>query len=116
MSRKKVLVLGGNFAGLTAALAVRHELHGDVDVRVVSASDQFLFNPSLIWLPFGKRRPADITFPLAPTFESHGIDFAHAEATALDLDGRKVTTTGGVYDYDRSEERRVGKECRSRWS
>jgi sulfide:quinone oxidoreductase len=26
--RKKVLVLGTNFAGLTAALAVRHELHG----------------------------------------------------------------------------------------
>ena len=78
MGRKKVLVLGGNFGGLTAALAVGHELHGDVDVRVVSASDRFLFNPSLIWLPFGKRRAVDITFPLAPTFESHGIDFVHA--------------------------------------
>jgi NADH dehydrogenase FAD-containing subunit len=100
MSRKKVLVLGGNFAGLTAALAVQSELHGDVDVRVVSASDRFLFNPSLIWLPFGKRSPADITFPVAPTFESHGVDFVHAEATALDLPGRKVTTTSGVYDYD----------------
>ena len=100
MGRKKVLVLGGNFGGLTAALAVKHELHGDVDVRVVSASDRFLFNPSLIWLPFGKRRPADITFPLAPTFESHGIDFVHAEATALDLAGRKAMTTGGSYDYD----------------
>jgi NADH dehydrogenase FAD-containing subunit len=33
MSRKKVLVLGGNFGGLTAALAVSHELHGDVDDR-----------------------------------------------------------------------------------
>ncbi|MEY4136511.1 MAG: hypothetical protein RL205_639, partial [Actinomycetota bacterium] len=32
--RKKVLVLGANFAGLTAALAVKHELHGDVDVTV----------------------------------------------------------------------------------
>src|SRR5215469_6865614 len=100
MSRKKVLVLGGNFAGLTAALAVHSALHGDVDVRVVSASDKFLFNPSLIWLPFGKRSPADITFPLAPTFGSHGIDFVHAAATALDLDGRKVTTGAGVYDYD----------------
>ena len=39
---------------------------------------EFLFNPSLIWLPFGKRSPADITFPLGPTFESHGIDFVHA--------------------------------------
>src|SRR3974390_196917 len=100
MSRKKVVVLGGHFAGLTAALAVRNELHGDVDVQVVSASDRFLFNPSLIWLPFGKRRPDDIPFPLAPTFESHGVDFVHGEATALDLDGRKVTTTSGTYEYD----------------
>jgi sulfide:quinone oxidoreductase len=100
VSRKKVLVLGGNFGGLTAALAVNHELHGDVDIRVISASDRFLFNPSLIWLPFGKRRPADITFPLAPTFEDHGIEFVHAEATAIDLAAQKVTAVTGVYDYD----------------
>src|SRR6516165_430549 len=100
MATKKVLVLGGNFGGLTAALAVRHELHGDVDVRVVSASDQFLFNPSLIWLPFGKRTPADITFPLAPTFEEHQVEFVHGEATRLDLPGREVETTAGRYRYD----------------
>ena len=100
MSRKKVLVLGGNFGGLTAALAVKHELHGDVDVTVVSASDRFLFNPSLIWLPFGKRTPSDITFPLEPTFENHDVEFVHAEATALDLPGQKVATTAGSYDYD----------------
>ena len=85
MSRKKVLVLGGNFGGLTAALAVSHELHGDVDVRVISASDRFLFNPSLIWLPFGKRRPADITFPLAPTFENHGIEFVTEAAEPVSV-------------------------------
>jgi sulfide:quinone oxidoreductase len=100
MATKKVLVLGGNFGGLTAALAVRHELQGDVDVRVVSASDQFLFNPSLIWLPFGKRTPADITFPLAPTFDSHGVEFVHAEATRVDLAAKKVTTTTAAYEYD----------------
>jgi sulfide:quinone oxidoreductase len=101
MSRKKVLVLGGNFAGLTAALAVSNELHGDVDVRVISASDSFLFNPSLIWLPFGKRSPQDITFKLAPTFEAHKVEFTHDAATALDLDARKVSTShGGVFDYD----------------
>jgi sulfide:quinone oxidoreductase len=100
MARERVLVLGGNFGGLTAALAVSHELHGDVDVRVVSASDRFLFNPSLIWLPFGKRTAGDITFPLAPTFDTHGVDFVHAEATALDLRASKVDTTAGIYDYD----------------
>jgi sulfide:quinone oxidoreductase len=98
--RKKVLVLGGNFGGLTAALSVKHELEGDVDVTVVSASDRFLFNPSLIWLPFGKRRAEDITFPLAPTFESHGVDFVHATATRIDPATQRVDTTAGNYGYD----------------
>jgi sulfide:quinone oxidoreductase len=67
---------------------------------VVSASDRFLFNPSLIWLPFGKRSAADITFALEPTFNAHGIDFAHAEATAIDPAARTVTTTSQSYGYD----------------
>ena len=100
MTRKKVLVLGGNFGGLTAAIAVKHDLHGDVDVTVVSASDRFLFNPSLIWVPFGKRTAEDITFLLDPTFDEHGVNFVHGEATELDLQGKRVTTTAGTYDYD----------------
>ncbi len=100
MAGKQVLVLGGNFGGLTAALAVRHELGTDVNVKVVSMSDEFIFNPSLIWLPFGKRRPSDLTFPLAPTFEAHGVDFVKGEASTIDLKGKSVTTTVGNYNYD----------------
>lgn len=40
----RVLVLGGNFGGLTAALSVRHELGDEADVTVVSAADRFLFS------------------------------------------------------------------------
>jgi hypothetical protein len=50
-----------------------HLLGRDVNVRVISASDLFLFNPSLIWVPFGLRAPKDISFPVAPTFERHGV-------------------------------------------
>jgi len=100
MAGKRVLVLGGNFGGLTAALELKHELGADVDVTVVSASDRFLFNPSLIWLPFGKRNAAGITFPLEPTFDAHGIEFVHAQATAIDPAARTVATTGGSYEYD----------------
>lgn len=80
--RKKVVVLGSNFGGLTASLAVRHELEGDVDVTVISPSDQFVFNPSLIWLPFGKRSPEEVTFPVARTLEDHGIEFVHRQPTS----------------------------------
>jgi sulfide:quinone oxidoreductase len=99
--RKKVLVLGSNFGGLTAALAVQHELHGDVEVTVISPSDQFVFNPSLIWLPFGKRSVSDITFPVEPTLAEHGVGFVHEAATAIDPEGRTVTVQGGTrYTYD----------------
>ena len=100
--RKKVLVLGANFAGLTAALSVVHELHGDVDVTVLSDRDYFLFNPSLIWLPFGKRRAETITFPVAPTFEAAGVEFVLDAASRIDPDARTVTTESGAvlaYDY-----------------
>jgi sulfide:quinone oxidoreductase len=85
---------------LTAALTVQHELRGDVKVTVLSASDRFLFNPSLLWVPFGRRSPDEITFPLAPTFEAHGIDFAHAPALNIDLPGKRVTSTLGHHDFD----------------
>lgn len=99
---QKVLILGGNFAGINAALHVKHALEDDVDVTVVSASDRFLFNPSLIWLPFGKRTPEDITFPVAPTFDEHGVEFVHAAATKIDPEAQKVTADNGqeyAYDY-----------------
>jgi len=100
--RKTVLVLGSSFGGLTAALAVKHELHGDVDVIVISPGDHFVFNPSLIWLPFGKRTPQDIIFPVAPTLEQHEVEYIHAAATAIDPEHKVVITTDGTaqgYDY-----------------
>jgi sulfide:quinone oxidoreductase len=100
MPTKQVLVLGGNFAGLTAALSVKHELADDVDVTVVSKSDRFQFNPSLIWIPFGKRKARDLMFPLAKTFEAHGVEFVHGEATRIDPKGQKVETSQGVFGYD----------------
>ena len=100
MAGKRVLVIGGNFGGFTAALELEAELGADVEVTVVSAADRFLFNPSLIWLPFGKRRAADITFALEPVFDTHGIGFVDAEVTAIDPVARTVTTAGGSYGYD----------------
>ncbi len=100
MSNKKVLVLGANFAGLTAALSVKHELGDDVDVTVISKSDRFQFNPSFIWIPFGKRKARDVAFPVAETFASHGVEFVHGEATRIDPTVQNVETSQGVHTYD----------------
>src|SRR5437016_2769317 len=97
----KVLVLGGNFAGLTAAISVKHELGDDVEVTVVSKDDSFLFNPSLIWIPFGKRKAADVRFSLAPTFETHSVNFINDEAVKIDPVSNKVETAhNGMQGFD----------------
>jgi sulfide:quinone oxidoreductase len=101
MMTKKVVVLGSNFGGLTAALAVKRELRSDVTVQVISPGESFVFNPSLIWLPFGKRAPSDISFPVEPTFAKHGIDFVASAAVEIDADHKRVRiATGAWYDYD----------------
>ena len=52
-------------------------------------------------MPFGKRDRGDVTFPVAPTFEEHDIDFVHAAATGVDLAATKVTYGDGArIDYD----------------
>ncbi|MGF0115167.1 NAD(P)/FAD-dependent oxidoreductase [Promicromonospora sp. Marseille-Q5078] len=96
----RILVLGGSFAGMTAALDVRSRLGTEAEVTVVAASDRFVFNPSLIWVPFGRRGRTDVTFPLAPTFARRGVEFVHGSATYLDPDAHRVETTEGDLEYD----------------
>ncbi len=95
----KVLVLGSSFGGLTAALALKSELHDEVEVSVISPSERFVFNPSLIWLPFGKRRAQDISFPVGPTLEQHGVQFVHQAATLIDPHTQTVHA-GAAHPYD----------------
>ena len=82
----KIVVVGGSFAGVT----------------VLSRASDFLFMPSLIWVPFGHRKREDITFPLAPVFEERGVSFRPTEVIAIDLDARLVEDATGTrtpYDY-----------------
>ena len=49
----QVVVLGGGFAALEAAFLLRMRLHEQVDIRLVSDRDHFVFRPSSIYVPFG---------------------------------------------------------------
>ncbi|MBP7898253.1 MAG: FAD-dependent oxidoreductase [Candidatus Planktophila sp.] len=98
---KKVVVLGANFGGLTAALSLKKELKRDVEVTVVSDRDYFLFNPSLIWLPFGKRNEGNVTFKVAPTFEKGGVHFINTAAKEIKPATKQVDLANGQsLDYD----------------
>lgn len=97
-----ILVLGGNFAGVTAALELRRKLGKEHSVRVISPAENFLYVPSLIWVPFGKRKVRDITFPVAPMLAKKGVEFLQDRAVRVEPDGNTVVTekSGDLrYDY-----------------
>ena len=96
----KVLVIGGNFAGMTAAMEVKKKLKGSVNVTVIDRNPDFLFIPSLIWVPFGRRNVAQISVPRKGVFEKAGIAFVQTIALSVDPDTRIVTTEQGDFEYD----------------
>lgn len=97
---QRIVIVGSSFAGLTAALGIRKALDAEHEVVVVSKSATFQFLPSLIWVPFGLRRPEDISFELQPLFDAKGIRFVHAPATELRLKAREVVTPVETLRYD----------------
>lgn len=97
---KKIVVLGGSFGGLTAALEVKRLLGKQVDVTLIGTDKDFVFLPSLPWLIMGSRRPADITLSVAEILEPRGITFIHETVNAVKPDELKVITEKSEYPYD----------------
>jgi len=97
---KRVIVIGSNFAGMTAAIELKEMLGRDHTVVVISKDDYFSFMPSLIWVPFGLRTRDEITFPLMPINRAKGIEYHNAPVTGIDLRRRLVTTSRSEHGYD----------------
>ncbi|HAM50973.1 MAG TPA: sulfide:quinone reductase [Nitrospiraceae bacterium] len=97
----RIIILGGSFGGLTAALELKRLLGKKAEVTVFCDDDKFVFIPSLPWLAMGSRRAADITLPLKPILERKGITFIHEAAKGVDADASKVisATREVTYDY-----------------
>jgi sulfide:quinone oxidoreductase len=98
--KKKIVVLGGSFGGLTAALEARRLLGGRAEISLISNDADFVFLPSLPWLIMGSRRPEDITLGVADILEPRGITFIHDTVDAVIPEQQKIQTTSGEFDYD----------------
>lgn len=97
----KIVVLGGNFGGSTAALELRRRLGAEHEVLVISSSKRFLYVPSLIWVPFGLRKITDISFDIEPVFKKKGVHYLNDEGLSIDPEKRVVITAkNGSVNYD----------------
>ncbi|GAA0890895.1 FAD/NAD(P)-binding oxidoreductase [Fulvivirga kasyanovii] len=102
---KNIVILGSNFAGYTAAMQLVKKLKGkrnEYKVIVVSPSHDFLYVPSLIWVPFGRRNIEDIRFDFRKIFKNNHIEFIEAPAESVDPEINTVYLPEGktlTYEY-----------------
>lgn len=97
---KRIVILGGSFAGLTAAYKLKRKLKEKAEVVVISRTDKFWFIPSLIWVPFERRKRDQISFDLKPALERKGIVFYHEAAQKILPEKNIVTTDKRELEYD----------------
>ncbi|GAB4405116.1 MAG: FAD/NAD(P)-binding oxidoreductase [Microscillaceae bacterium] len=97
----RIVVLGSNFAGMSAALEIKRKLGKAHEVLMISPAEDFLYVPSLIWVPFGRRQVKDITFPLRPLLARKNIVFVQDKAMRVHPGENRVETeNSGDYHYD----------------
>ena len=95
---KKILVLGGGFAGLESAIAGRK---AGFDVTLVSERDYLYIYPISIWIPTREIPFDDVCLPLANTAAIHGFSFINAAVAAIDTAAAAVRLDDGrVLTYD----------------
>ena len=96
---RKITIIGAGFAALTAARRLRR-LDAAAHITLLAPRQEFVYLPSLIWIPSGKRKPENLVVPLQKFLRKHGIDFMAGEAIGLADGGRTVLTTAGPLKND----------------
>jgi len=96
---KTVLIIGAGVGGLVAANRLRQHLPRSHRIVLIDREAQHLFQPSLLWLAVGDRRPERIQRPLA-RLERKGIEVVQAEIDQLDPQKHAVHAGGREFAGD----------------
>jgi sulfide:quinone oxidoreductase len=98
---KHLLILGGGTAGTMMANHLRRRLSAsDWKMTVVDRSDRHLYQPGLLFLPFGDYTEDQIIRPTRD-FMPQGVDFLQEEVEQVLPDQHQVKIkTGAVLSYD----------------
>ena len=103
-SRTKIVFLGGGFAGLETAYALRSAMPDQADITLISNRPTFLFRPHTIYIPFGVDED-QLLVDIAKPARRREIRFVEAHARAADPVRRVIAyerdgqTHHELYDY-----------------
>lgn len=89
----RVVVVGGGFGGLYAAMALDKSIgyHRDFELTVVDKNNYFLFPPLLPSVSVGAIETRQVTYPFRRVFETTNIRFRNAFVESIDPNSKTIT-------------------------
>ena len=97
---RHLVILGGGTGGTLGANRLRRELPDDVQITVVDQDDSHVYQPGLLFVPFGLTHPEDIVRSRRRQLHS-GIEYRQDAVDRVDVEGQLVhLADGSTLHYD----------------
>lgn len=94
-----IVIIGSGFAALTAVRELRRR-NREVRITLVAPRAELLYYPSLIWVPAGLRRGADLSIDVSAFLAELRVEFHAGRVIGLQDSGRTVLTDTGAVAND----------------
>ncbi len=96
---KQLTIIGAGFAALTAVKILRKQ-EPQLAITLIAPKAEFIYLPSLIWIPSGRRSANDLRINLNAFFNKYKVTFHAGSTTAIENSGRRVITDTGIVEND----------------
>ena len=99
--RQQIVILGGGTGGTITANRLRKRFSPDAaDIHVVDRDDAHLYQPGLLFVPFGLAEPGELVRPRRRQLR-RGVEFHESEVDGVDVERQRVAlANGGELAYD----------------
>ena len=94
-----ITIIGAGFGALTTIKELRKR-DKQVEITLIAPRAEFIYMPSLIWIPSGLRKGDDLRINLQAFFKRNNIHFHSGSVTGLKNGGRIVETDNGTVEND----------------
>ena len=87
---KKIVIVGGGFAGISAAIQLSEQLKGRAETILVDLNNYHLFKPMLQEVATGSVEPGHIIQPIRHIMKARRFIFVQGMVQQIDTDTRSV--------------------------
>jgi NADH dehydrogenase len=99
--KKKVVILGGGYAGIMTAITLQKKVHASrIEIFLVNKNDFHYFTTKVHQAGAGTVNPESIKLPIEKLIDSKRVTFIQDEVVRLYPDRKKVECKNQILDYD----------------